>query len=79
MLPLWLSLNDANCCVLQSYRKTVAAARRDKKGGRAQGLTEEQKQEIRLVATSWLSIESCTLKRLLVAQMRRRISFGLLH
>lgn len=31
-----------------SYRKTVVSARRDqKKGGRAGGLTEEQKQEIR--------------------------------
>ena len=31
-----------------SYRKTVVSARRDqKKGGKAGGLTEEQKQEIR--------------------------------
>jgi hypothetical protein len=29
-----------------SYRRTIAAARKDKKQGR-QGLTEEQKQEIR--------------------------------
>ena len=32
---------------LQSYRKAVSTARRDKKGARAAGLTEEQKQEIR--------------------------------
>ncbi|KAA6424743.1 MAG: centrin [Trebouxia sp. A1-2] len=30
-----------------SYRKAVSTARRDKKGARAAGLTEEQKQEIR--------------------------------
>ena len=30
-----------------SYRKAVATARRDKKQGKPQGLTEEQKQEIR--------------------------------
>eukprot|EP01026_Neomeris_dumetosa_P008188 TRINITY_DN1258_c0_g1_i1.p3 TRINITY_DN1258_c0_g1~~TRINITY_DN1258_c0_g1_i1.p3 ORF type:complete len:215 (-),score=41.55 TRINITY_DN1258_c0_g1_i1:234-878(-) len=30
-----------------SYRKTIGSARRDKKGGRQAGLTEEQKQEIR--------------------------------
>ena len=34
---------------LQSYRKAVSTARRDKKGARAAGLTEEQKQEIRQV------------------------------
>lgn len=33
--------------VLQSYRKSVTAARKDKKAGQRQGLTEEQKQEIR--------------------------------
>ena len=32
---------------MASYRKTVVAARRDQKKGRAGGLTEEQKQEIR--------------------------------
>lgn len=32
-----------------SYRKAVTAARRDKKNGKQQGLTEEQKQEIRCV------------------------------
>ena len=30
-----------------TYRKPVATARRDKKQGKQQGLTEEQKQEIR--------------------------------
>ena len=30
-----------------TYRKAVATARRDKKQGKQQGLTEEQKQEIR--------------------------------
>lgn len=34
---------------LQSYRKAVAVARRDKKAGRPAGLTEEQKAEIRWV------------------------------
>lgn len=34
--------------IKMSYRKTVVSARRDqKKGGKAGGLTEEQKQEIR--------------------------------
>ena len=38
----------APVCLQQSYRKAVTTARRDKKGqGRAAGLTEEQKQEIR--------------------------------
>ena len=37
------------CFCLQSYRKAVTTARRDKKGQRATGLTEEQKQEIRSV------------------------------
>lgn len=32
---------------LQSFRKGVGSARRDKAKGRTQGLTEEQKQEIR--------------------------------
>lgn len=35
------------CSILQSFRKGVGAARRDKNKGRSQGLTEEQKQEIR--------------------------------
>ena len=39
-------LSEMPCC-LQSYRKAVSTARRDKKAGRTQGLTEEQKQEIR--------------------------------
>ena len=33
--------------VQSTYRKAVATARRDKKQGKPQGLTEEQKQEIR--------------------------------
>lgn len=41
------NLEPALC--LQSYRKAVSTARRDKKGARAAGLTEEQKQEIRQV------------------------------
>jgi centrin-1 len=55
--------SDAHCLVLrdhffvatlrvismQSYRKTVTAARKDKKAGRPPGLTEEQKQEIRYI------------------------------
>lgn len=32
---------------MQSFRKGVGTARRDKNKGRTQGLTEEQKQEIR--------------------------------
>jgi hypothetical protein len=32
-----------------SYRKAVTAARQNKKNGKPQGLTEEQKQEIRYV------------------------------
>lgn len=38
-------------CV-QSYRKAVTAARKDKKAGRPPGLTEEQKQEIRYASTA---------------------------
>jgi len=33
--------------MMQSYRKAVTAARKDKKPDKRQGLTEEQKQEIR--------------------------------
>ena len=36
----------SNAFLQSSYRKAVTAARRDKKNGK-QGLTEEQKQEIR--------------------------------
>jgi hypothetical protein len=32
---------------MQSFRKGMGTARRDKNKGRSQGLTEEQKQEIR--------------------------------
>lgn len=47
----------------QSYRKAVTTARRDKnQKGRAAGLTEEQKQEIRCVWVCRLShAHSCTL------------------
>ena len=34
---------------MQSYRKAVTATRKDKKPDKRQGLTEEQKQEIRFV------------------------------
>lgn len=34
-------------CATQSFRKGMGTARRDKNKGRSQGLTEEQKQEIR--------------------------------
>ena len=46
------------CSRVQSYRKAVSTARRDKKGQRATGLTEEQKQEIRFVLDALLSV--CT-------------------
>ena len=35
---------------MQSYRKSITAARKDKKAGQRQGLTDEQKQEIRFVS-----------------------------
>ena len=44
-----MKLSTLYSCCLQSYRKAVSTARRDKKGQRAAGLTEEQKQEIRFV------------------------------
>jgi len=37
--------------MMQSYRKAVTAARKDKKPDKRQGLTEEQKQEIRFASS----------------------------
>ena len=44
---LWHSNRTAHQHAVQSYRKAVTAARKDKKPDKRQGLTEEQKQEIR--------------------------------
>lgn len=46
-LPPELYSAEAHLALQSSYRKAVTAARRDRKNGKQQGLTEEQKQEIR--------------------------------
>ena len=51
LLPCCAGLRQGDQAILphavQSYRKAVTAARKDKKPDKRQGLTEEQKQEIR--------------------------------
>lgn len=42
--------------LVQSYRKAVAAGRRDKKQNKPAGLTDEQKSEIRFAATKLVAV-----------------------
>lgn len=50
------------CCFQSSYRKAVTAARQNKKNGKQQGLTEEQKQEIRSVLHRGVRVLSASLQ-----------------
>ena len=52
MLDDHISVVMLRIICVQSYRKAVTAARKDKKAGRPPGLTEEQKQEIRYASTA---------------------------
>ena len=50
--PLVSNMSEVSATIMQSYRKAVTAARKDKKPDKRQGLTEEQKQEIRCACTT---------------------------